>query len=130
MGKKLNLIVGDENSYRSLLQESYNDSILLINEATRHISILEQSADLNNAIIDEKTNYTKAMTALLKEKHNAIKLKIAIANQLQNVLVKNNKAKRDEDVNVEDNTSFSDVLREIKEQKEKGVLKTGGNYRV
>ena len=91
MTKKINIQLNDENSYRLLLQETYNDAILLINEASRHISILENSTELKEAILEEKTKYTKAMTDLLKEKSNAIKLKISVANQLQNTLNKLNK---------------------------------------
>ena len=131
MSKKINIQINDENSYRLLLQESYNDAILLINEASRHISILENSTELKDAILEEKTKYTKAMTDLLKEKSNAIKLKISVANQLQNALTKLNKVKKNDGESDEETSSdgnFAEVLNAIKNQKN-GDIKNGGSYK-
>ena len=114
-----------------MLQESYNDAILLINEASRHISILENSTELKDAILEEKTKYTKAMTDLLKEKSNAIKLKISVANQLQNALTKLNKVKKNDGESDEETSSdgnFAEVLNAIKNQKN-GDVKNGGFYK-
>lgn len=120
MAKKIQLELNDEISYKKLLQEIYTDSILLVNEATRQISILEKAVNLNESIMDDTVKYMKAMNDLIKTKDSAIRNKNAVAQQLQQYLIKSKKSVSEGDENqvIPTGVNLMEMMKEMKKEKE------------
>jgi hypothetical protein len=84
--KKTDIKVNDNDSLEGLMQETYNDSCLQINDAQKGINIL------NNSIVptdvDDLTKIAKETANMMKIKDSAIKIKLELA-KLQSDIIKN-----------------------------------------
>jgi len=84
--KKQEVKVNNNDSLESLLQETYNDACLNINDAQKTINELHNAAI--PADVDDLTKIAKEKGGLLKIKDSAIKIKLEIA-KLQSDIIKN-----------------------------------------
>jgi hypothetical protein len=120
MAKKLRLQLNDESSYRELLQETYYNAILAENELIRQIGVLENSVSLKDVIMEDVVKYMKALNDFYKSKDSIIAKKIAIAQQMQQYLVKSSKAANEDSEGAALPASFdmAEMLKQMKEQKD------------
>jgi hypothetical protein len=84
--KKQDVKVNNTESLEGLMQETYNDACLQINDAQRTINELSASAIPND--VDDLTKIAKEKGNLLKVKDSAIKIKLELA-KLQSDIIKN-----------------------------------------
>lgn len=84
--KKQEVKVNDTDSLEGLMQETYNDACLQINDAQRTINELSNSATPED--VDDLTKIAKEKGNLLKVKDSAIKIKLELA-KLQSDIIKN-----------------------------------------
>jgi hypothetical protein len=84
--KKQEVKVNNNESLEGLMQETYNDACLQINDAQKTIN--ELSASATPVDIDDLTKIVKEKGNLLKVKDSAIKIKLEIA-KLQSDIIKN-----------------------------------------
>jgi len=84
--KKQDVKVNDNESLEGLMQETYNDACLQINDAQRTIN--ELSASATPADVDDLTKIAKEKGNLLKVKDSAIRIKLELA-KLQSDIIKN-----------------------------------------
>lgn len=84
--KKQDVKVNNTDSLEGLMQETYNDACLQINDAQRTINELTTSA--TPADVDDLTKIAKEKGNLLKVKDSAIRIKLEIA-KLQSDIIKN-----------------------------------------
>jgi hypothetical protein len=84
--KKQDVKVNNVDSLEGLMQETYNDACLQINDAQRSINELTTSA--NPQDVDDLTKIAKEKGGLLKVKDSAIKIKLELA-KLQSDILKN-----------------------------------------
>jgi hypothetical protein len=84
--KKQEVKVNDNDSLEGLMQETYNDACLQINDAQRTINELSNSATPED--VDDLTKIAKEKGNLLKVKDSAIKIKLELA-KLQSDIIKN-----------------------------------------
>jgi hypothetical protein len=84
--KKQDVKVNNTESLEGLMQETYNDACLQINDAQRTINELTASAIPND--VDDLTKIAKEKAGLLKVKDSAIKIKLELA-KLQSDIIKN-----------------------------------------
>ncbi len=84
--KKQDVKVNDTESLEGLMQETYNDACLQINDAQRTINELTASATPND--VDDLTKIAKEKGGLLKIKDSAIRIKLELA-KLQSDIIKN-----------------------------------------
>jgi hypothetical protein len=84
--KKQEVKVNDTDSLEGLMQETYNDACLQINDAQRTINELSSSATPED--VDDLTKIAKEKGNLLKVKDSAIKIKLELA-KLQSDIIKN-----------------------------------------
>jgi len=89
--KSTDIKVNNNDSLEGLMQETYNDACLQINDAQRTINELGVSITPND--IDDLTKLAKEKAGLLKVKDSAIRIKLELA-KLQADIIKN----RDDDV--------------------------------
>lgn len=85
--QKTDVKINDTTSLTSLMQETYNDACLQINEAQKTIN--ELTISTTPVDVDDSTKIAKAKTDSLKIKDSAIKIKLEIA-KLQSEIIKNN----------------------------------------
>lgn len=84
--RKQDVKVNDTESLEGLMQETYNDACLQINDAQRTINELTASAIPND--VDDLTKIAKEKGGLLKIKDSAIRIKLELA-KLQSDIIKN-----------------------------------------
>ena len=84
--RKHDVKVNDNESLEGLMQETYNDACLQINDAQKTINELSSSAQ--PADVDDLTKIAKEKGNLLKVKDSAIKIKLELA-KLQSDIIKN-----------------------------------------
>ena len=84
--QKTDVKVNDTSSLTALMQETYNDACLQINDAQKTINELNVSATPTD--VDDITKIVKEKGGLLKIKDSAIRIKLEIA-KLQSDIIKN-----------------------------------------
>lgn len=84
--QKTDVKVNDTSSLASLMQETYNDACLQINDAQKTINELTVAATPTD--VDDLTKIVKEKGGLLKIKDSAIRIKLEIA-KLQSDIIKN-----------------------------------------
>jgi len=84
--KKQDVKVNDVESLEGLMQETYNDACLQINDAQRTINELSTSATPQD--VEDVTKIAKEKGGLLKVKDSAIRIKLELA-KLQSDIIKN-----------------------------------------
>ena len=84
--KKQDVKVNDTESLEGLMQETYNDVCLQINDAQKTINELASSATPTD--VDDLTKIAKEKGGLLKIKDSAIRIKLELA-KLQSDIIKN-----------------------------------------
>ena len=84
--KKQEVKVNNNESLEGLMQETYNDACLQINDAQKTINELSASATPED--IDDLTKIAKEKGGLLKIKDSAIRIKLELA-KLQSDIIKN-----------------------------------------
>lgn len=84
--KKQEVKVNNVDSLEGLMQETYNDACLQINDAQRTINELSVSAEPTD--VDDLTKIAKEKGGLLKVKDSAIRIKLELA-KLQSDIIKN-----------------------------------------
>jgi hypothetical protein len=84
--KKQDVKVNNVDSLEGLMQETYNDACLQINDAQRTINELSTSAIPED--VDDLTKIAKEKGGLLKVKDSAIRIKLELA-KLQSDILKN-----------------------------------------
>jgi hypothetical protein len=84
--KKQEVKVNNNESLEGLMQETYNDACLQINDAQKTIN--ELSASATPVDIDDLTKVAKEKGGLLKIKDSAIRIKLELA-KLQSDIIKN-----------------------------------------
>lgn len=84
--KKADVKVNNTSSLESLMQETYNDACLQINDAQKCINELSTSATPTD--VDDITKIAKEKGNLLKVKDSSIRIKLELA-KLQSDILKN-----------------------------------------
>ena len=84
--RKQDVKVNNTESLEGLMQETYNDACLQINDAQKTINELAASATPED--IDDLTKIAKEKGGLLKIKDSAIRIKLELA-KLQSDIIKN-----------------------------------------
>jgi hypothetical protein len=84
--RKQDVKVNDTESLEGLMQETYNDACLQINDAQKTINELASSATPTD--VDDLTKIAKEKGGLLKIKDSAIRIKLELA-KLQSDIIKN-----------------------------------------
>lgn len=84
--KKQEVKVNNVDSLEGLMQETYNDACLQINDAQRTINELTISAEPTD--VEDLTKIAKEKGGLLKVKDSAIRIKLELA-KLQSDIIKN-----------------------------------------
>lgn len=84
--KRQDVKVNDNDSLEGLMQETYNDACLQINDAQKTIN--ELSASATPVDVDDMTKIAKEKGNLLKVKDSAIRIKLELA-KLQSDIIKN-----------------------------------------
>ena len=84
--RKTDIKVNDNSSLEDLMQETYNDACLQINDAQKVINELSSGAIPQD--VDEHTKVAKEKGSLLKVKESGIRLKLELA-KLQSDILKN-----------------------------------------
>lgn len=84
--KKQDVKVNNTDSLEGLMQETYNDACLQINDAQRTINELSTSA--TPVDVEDLTKIAKEKGNLLKVKDSAIRIKLELA-KLQSDIIKN-----------------------------------------
>ena len=84
--KKQDVKVNNTESLEGLMQETYNDACLQINDAQKTINELASSATPTD--VDDLTKIAKEKGGLLKIKDSAIRIKLELA-KLQSDIIKN-----------------------------------------
>ena len=83
---KQSIRINNNDSLSGLMQETYNDACLQINDAQRTINELTVSAAPDG--VDDLTKIAKEKGGLLKIKDSAIRIKLELA-KLQSDIIKN-----------------------------------------
>jgi len=84
--KKQEIVINNNDSLSGLMQETYNDACLQINDAQKTINEMTSSATPTD--IDDITKIAKEKGNLLKVKDSAIRIKLELA-KLQSDIIKN-----------------------------------------
>jgi hypothetical protein len=87
--RKQEVKVNNVESLEGLMQETYNDACLQINDAQKTINELSTNIIGQDATIDDMVKVAKEKGGLLKVKDSAIRLKLELA-KLQNDIIKSN----------------------------------------
>lgn len=114
--RKTEIKVNSDTSLEALMQETYSDACLQINDAQRTINDLVNNTNNNTTNdVDDLTKIAKEKSGLLKVKDSAIRIKLELA-KLQNEIIKN-KGDNDKDLDKKgsNGASVSDfkTLREM-----------------
>ena len=86
--KKQDVKVNNVESLEGLMQETYNDACLQINDAQRTINELSASVPQTELDVDDLTKIAKEKGSLLKVKEAGIRFKLELA-KLQSDILKN-----------------------------------------
>jgi hypothetical protein len=86
--RKQQIIMDSLSSLESLIQETYNDACIQINDSLKIVNELKNKED-DDHDVDDVTKLAKSKTDALKVKDSAIRLKLEIA-KLQNDFIKKN----------------------------------------
>ncbi len=116
--KKQDVKVNDTESLEGLMQETYNDACLQINDAQKTIN--ELSASASPVDVDDLTKIAKEKGSLLKVKDSAIRIKLEIA-KLQSDIIKN---RGDVESTINERSQGSASLNDYKSIRE--MIKNGG----
>lgn len=116
--KKQDVKVNDTESLEGLMQETYNDACLQINDAQKTIN--ELSASASPVDVDDLTKIAKEKGSLLKVKDSAIRIKLEIA-KLQSDIIKN---RGDVESTISERSHGSASLNDYKSIRE--MIKNGG----
>ena len=116
--KKQDVKVNDTESLEGLMQETYNDACLQINDAQKTINELAASA--SPVDVDDLTKIAKEKGSLLKVKDSAIRIKLEIA-KLQSDIIKN---RGDVESTISERSQGSASLNDYKSIRE--MIKNGG----
>lgn len=106
--KKQEVKVNNTESLEGLMQETYNDACLQINDAQRTINELSSGAVTET--IDDLTKVAREKGNLLKTKDSAIRIKLELA-KLQSDIIKN---RGNEEEAVSERSSGSASLKDFK----------------
>lgn len=106
--KKQEVKVNNNESLEGLMQETYNDACLQINDAQRTINELSTGAVTET--IDDLTKVAREKGNLLKTKDSAIRIKLELA-KLQSDIIKN---RGNEEEAVSERSSGSASLKDFK----------------
>jgi len=109
---KSDVKVNNTGSLESLMQETYNDACLQINDSQKAINELVSSA--TPADVDDLTKIAKEKASLLKVKDSAIRVKLEIA-KLQSDIIKN---RGDVDAAVSERSNGTASLNDFKSIRE------------
>lgn len=110
--KKQDVKVNDVESLEGLMQETYNDACLQINDAQRTINELASSAAPQD--VDDLTKIAKEKGGLLKVKDSAIRIKLELA-KLQSDILKN---RGDAETAIQERTDGKASLNDFKSIRE------------
>jgi hypothetical protein len=110
--KKQDVKVNDVESLEGLMQETYNDACLQINDAQRSINELASSATPQD--VDDLTKIAKEKGGLLKVKDSAIRIKLELA-KLQSDILKN---RGDAETAIQERTDGKASLNDFKSIRE------------
>jgi hypothetical protein len=110
--KKQDVKVNDVESLEGLMQETYNDACLQINDAQRSINEIASSATPQD--VDDLTKIAKEKGGLLKVKDSAIRIKLELA-KLQSDILKN---RGDADAAIQERTDGKASLNDFKSIRE------------
>ena len=110
--RKTDVKVNNTDSLEGLMQETYNDACLQINDAQRGINELATIATTQD--IDDLTKIAKEKSGLLKVKDSAIRIKLELA-KLQSDIIKN---RGDADAAVAERSRGSASLNDFKSIRE------------
>jgi hypothetical protein len=120
---KQRITINDNDSLSGLMQETYNDACLQINEAQKVINELSNGA--TPADVEDLTKIAKEKGNLLKVKDSGVRLKLEIA-KLQFETIKNGgdaegavKANSAGSATLDDFQSVRDMFKNKKENEEK-----------
>jgi hypothetical protein len=86
--KKQEVKVNDSESLQGLMQETYNDACLQINDTQRTINELSTATPANVEEVSDIAIIVREKSNLLKVKDSAIRIKLEIA-KLQSDIIKN-----------------------------------------
>lgn len=117
--KKQDVKVNNNDSLEGLMQETYNDACLQINDAQRTINELSTSA--TPVDVEDLTKIAKEKGNLLKVKDSAIRIKLELA-KLQSDIIKN---RGDAESAINERTNGSASLNDFKSIRE--MLKNKNN---
>jgi len=84
--KKFKIILNDKNNLSDILNELYNESVMLLLQIQTEMNKLSNSTDLSSSIMEEKADYAKSIHAYITDKNNALRLKMDISKLLSEVL--------------------------------------------
>ena len=110
--KKQDVKVNNTESLEGLMQETYNDACLQINDAQKVIN--ELTTGTNPQDVDDHTKVAKEKAGLLKVKEAGIRIKLEIA-KLQSDIIKN---KGDAEAAISERSSGSASLNDFKSIRE------------
>lgn len=116
--KKQEVKVNNVDSLEGLMQETYNDACLQINDAQKSINELAAGAIPQD--VDDLTKIAKEKGGLLKVKDSAIRIKLELA-KLQSDIIKN---RGDADAAIQERTDGKASLNDFKSIRE--MLKKDG----
>jgi len=85
--RKNEVKVNDVESLESLMQETYNDACLQINDAQKTINELSSNIIGQEATIDDMVKIAKEKGGLLKVKESGVRIKLELA-KLQSDIIK------------------------------------------
>jgi hypothetical protein len=117
--KKQDVKVNNTESLEGLMQETYNDACLQINDAQKVINELSSGAIA--ADVDDHTKIAKEKANLLKIKDSGIRLKLELA-KLQSDILKN---RGDIDTAINERSGGSATTTDFKSIRE--MIKNGAN---
>lgn len=83
--KRYKLKLNSVEKIEELLQELYNESDKVINEAQEQINKLTSATKLNDEIMDAKAKYAKAVNDFINSKDKAIGRKLEIAKLMTDI---------------------------------------------
>jgi hypothetical protein len=110
--KRTDVKVNDNSSLEALMQETYNDACLQINEAQSTINELTTSATPTD--VDDVTKVAKEKGGLLKVKDSAIRIKLELA-KLQSDILKNRGNAEVAISNMSNGTASLDDFKSVRE---------------
>lgn len=125
---KYKVIVNSIESFQELVQNVYDETAAIINQAQDQIDKLDSATDLTQELMDGKQRYSKAIHDLICDKDKAIGRRVEIAKLLVD-LIKNQGNVQKTLETAEQSTISSLSLDDFKAQLQKQMesAKTTGN---